>query len=366
MTASSTRVGVNTLFLRPGEVSGTGIYTWELVRRLSRRDDLELVVYAQGGWVPDDVRPRVEVVSAPRFASPALRIAYEQTALPLRVRRHGLDVLWSTAYVSPLAAPVAQVATVHDLYYRHAPDAVAGIRRHYFRWFVPATVRRARRVVVGANTTATDLATELGERRTDHVRVVLYGARRTLADIEPVAPGIDGSYVLMVAAATANKRVQVVIDAVGRLREGGSQLRLVVVGTDPYGLLAAARAGNEAWVIHREQVSDAELAGLYRHAGVYVTASAYEGFGLPVVEAQMLGVPVVASQGGALPEVAGFGAHYPPAPDPVAFAAGISMVLSEPDVADALVAAGHRNVERFSWDRAADETAAVLVEAAGR
>ena len=39
-------------------------------------------------------------------------------------------------------------ATVHDLYYRHAPDAVAGSRRHYYRWFVPATVRRARRVMV--------------------------------------------------------------------------------------------------------------------------------------------------------------------------------------------------------------------------
>ena len=39
------------------------------------------------------------------------------------------------------------------------------------------------------------------------------------------------------------------------------------------------------------------------------------------------------------------------------------MVLSENDVADALREAGSRNVERFSWERAADETAAVLLEA---
>lgn len=364
MTARPTRVGVNTLFLRPAEISGTGTYTWELLRRLADRDDLELVVFAQGGWVPDDLVDRVEVVAAPRFASPVLRIAYEQSIFAAIVARRGLDLLWSTGYVVPIAAPVAHVATVHDLYYRHAPDAVAGVRRHYFRWLVPATVRRARRVIVAAQHTAADLATELGENRTAGVRVVLHGVRTTLASVEPIDPGLDRPYVLAVAATTANKRMDVVVAAVEQLRADGHDLRLVVVGADPYGLLEAAIAGREEWVVRRPQVSEAELAGLYRHAGAYVTASAYEGFGLPVVEAQMLGAPVVSSQGGALPEVAGFGAHYPPAVDAASYARSIAMVLSEHDVAEALRDAGYRNAARFSWDRAADETASVLIEAA--
>ena len=363
MSGSRVRVGVNTLFLRPEEMSGTGTYTWELLRRIVDRDDFELVVFAQGGWVPDDLRDRVEVVAAPRFPSPIARIAYEQTVLALRASRHDLDVLWSTGYVAPLAARVPHVATIHDLYYRHAPDAVAGLRRHYFRWLVPATVRRSRRIVVGAAKTAADLAAELGEKRTERVRVVLHGVRTTLASVEPVAPDVEPPYVLAVAATTANKRMPVVVGAVERLRAEGHDLRLVVVGADPYGLLAAAIDGHHEWVVHRERVSEAELAGLYRNAGVYVTASAYEGFGLPVVEAQMLGAPVICSQGGALPEVAGFGAHYPPAADAQSYATSIAMVLSEDDVADALRTAGFRNVERFSWDRAADETAAVLLEA---
>lgn len=365
MTGSVLRVGVNTLFLRPEEPSGTGTYTWELLQRLADRPDLELVVFAQDGWVPEALVGRVEVVAAPRFRSPVSRIAYEQTVFAARLRRHRLDVLWSTAYVGPVAAPVRQVATVHDLYYRHAPDAVAGSRRHYYRWFVPATVRRSRRVMVGANNTARDLATELGEKRTGHVRVVLHGVRTSLGSVEPVVPAVPQPYVLAVASTTANKRIDIVVDAVEQLRRDGHDLRLVVVGSDPYGLLAAATEGRGDAVIHRERVSEAELAGLYRNAAAYVTASAYEGFGLPVLEAQMLGTPVISSQGGALPEVAGFGAHYPPSIDATTFATSIAMVLSETDVADALRAAGHRNVERFSWDRAAAETAAVLQEAAG-
>lgn len=364
MSGGRIRVGVNTLFLRPGEMSGTGTYTWELVRQFVERNDLELVVFAQGGWVPADLRSRVEVVPAPRFASAIGRVVYEQTVFAVRVSRHNLDVLWSTGYVVPLAAPVPHVATVHDLYYRHAPDAVAGIRRQYFRWLVPATVRRSRRIVVGAANTAADLTAELGVERTTCVRVVLHGVRTALASVEPIVPEVEAPYVLAVAAATANKRLHVVIGAVERLRAEGHNLRLVVVGTDPYGLLAAAIDGKDDWVVHRERVDEGELAGLYRNAAAYVTASAYEGFGLPVLEAQMLGVPVICSQGGALPEVAGFGAHYPPAVDAKSYATSISMVLSEDDVAEALRTAGYRNVERFSWDRAADETAAVIHEAA--
>ena len=126
---------------------------------------------------------------------------------------------------------------------------------------------------------------------------------------------------------TANKRIEIVVGAVEKLRADGHDLRLVVVGSDPYGLLAAATEGRADGVVHRERVSEAELAGLYRNAAAYVTASAYEGFGLPVLEAQMLGVPVISSQGGALPEVAGFGAHYPPAVDASTFATSIAMAV---------------------------------------
>jgi len=363
MSTARLRIGVNVLFLRPEEMSGTGTYAWELLRRFARRDDLELVVFAQGGWVPADLRARVEVVPTPRFVSALARVVYEQTMFAVRASRYDLDVLWSPGYVVPFAARVPQVATIHDLYYRHAPDAVSGIRRHYFRWLIPATVRRARRVVVGAANTAADLAAELGTDRITGVRVVLHGVRTSLASVEPVVPEVESPYVLAVAAATANKRLHVVIGAVERLRAAGHDLRLVIVGTDPRGSLAAAIEGKEAWVVRFEQLEEAELAGLYRNAAVYATASAYEGFGLPVLEAQMLGVPVICSQGGALPEVAGFGAHYPPGADAASYATSISMVLSERDVAEALRAAGHRNVERFSWDRAADETAAVMFEA---
>ncbi len=61
-----------------------------------------------------------------------------------------------------------------------------------------------------------------------------------------------------------------------------------------------------------EYVPDADLAALYSTADVLAMPSAYEGFGIPVIEAMACGTPVICSDGGALPEVAGAAALVVP------------------------------------------------------
>ena len=60
-----------------------------------------------------------------------------------------------------------------------------------------------------------------------------------------------------------------------------------------------------ACVRHLEGVPDEQLAHLYRAAGVLVTPSHYEGFGLPALEALHCGCPVIVSNRGSLPEIVG-------------------------------------------------------------
>ena len=55
-------------------------------------------------------------------------------------------------------------------------------------------------------------------------------------------------------------------------------------------------------------VDDQDVAGVYNLADCFVLPSFYEGFGIPILEAQASGCPVVCSSGGAMPEVAGDGA----------------------------------------------------------
>jgi glycosyltransferase involved in cell wall biosynthesis len=109
------------------------------------------------------------------------------------------------------------------------------------------------------------------------------------------------------------------------------------------------------------EVSPEELAALYQGAVATINPSIYEGFGLPVLEAQALGVPVISSRGGSLPEVAGDGALYFSHDSPAELGAAMESLLDEPARRVDLIELGAENVARFSWDRAADETAAVLI-----
>ena len=110
-----------------------------------------------------------------------------------------------------------------------------------------------------------------------------------------------------------------------------------------------------------------QLARVYCSASVAVVPSRYEGFGLPAAEALASSVPVVAFAAGALPEVLGadgMTGRIVPLGDTDAMAEAVIELLDDPVRSLRLGAAGRQRVlERFSWDRAAEETVRVYREA---
>ncbi len=360
------RVGVNTLFLDPGRRSGTATYTWSVVEQLMRMDDVDLVLYAQDGYVPsEEIAAQCTVRACPRFSSAGRRVLWEQARLPRHAADDGVDVLFSTGYVSPLRGPVARVVTIHDLYYERCPEAIPRVRRAYYRTFIPRSVAACAAVIAVSENTRRDLE-ELIPASRGKTTVVYQGARSALADVEPVPPPACRPYFLMVASVTRNKNAATVVEAVGQLRDRGVDAELRVVGADPYGVLAEAIAAHDAggYVHHVGEVGDAELAGWYRSSVAVVNASTYEGFGLPVLEAQLLDAPLICSDAGPLPEVAGSGARFfhPRRVDQLVEA--MAVLGADPAERERLAAAGRANLARFSWEEAGHQTAAVLRSAA--
>ena len=91
-----------------------------------------------------------------------------------------------------------------------------------------------------------------------------------------------------------------------------------------------------------------------------MSASLYEGFGLPPLEAMACGVPTIVSNTSALAEVAGPGALTVDPTRPDAIADAIVSVLQDDGVANRLHEAGPRRAAEFSWERAARETLRVF------
>jgi glycosyltransferase involved in cell wall biosynthesis len=107
------------------------------------------------------------------------------------------------------------------------------------------------------------------------------------------------------------------------------------------------------------------LAGLYAQARFFCLPSLFEGFGLPVLEAQRYGVPVMTANNSALPEIAGDAAILVDPTDVEAIADAMLRLSQDETLRQKLIAAGYANVKRFSWSKAARQTLAVLEAAVG-
>ena len=108
-------------------------------------------------------------------------------------------------------------------------------------------------------------------------------------------------------------------------------------------------------------ISEEEKGELLRSADIFLFPTFYEGFGLPVLEAQALGVPVVTSNVSSLPEVGADSVAYCDPTEPVSIADAAYSLISDPERKEDMIKKGLENVKRFSWDKCATEIVAVLV-----
>lgn len=318
--------------------SGMQRYAGEVARRILALEPTAKVVAPANAvlppWLPADrvVRSRLSGV------------AFEQLELPWRSRG---TTLLNLAGAAPLVAR-NQLVVMHDATPARFPGTFS---RRFVAWYAVMNrvlSRRARYLATVSEFSRGELAEVLG---VDRFAVAGNGHEHLLGLGASAGEAAGGDYVLCVGNLTPNKNLVPVATA---LAEAG--IRVVVVGAGGASNVYAQQAGLDIPGVELAgRVTDDELAALMRGATALVFPSLYEGFGLPIVEAQALGCPVIASTSASIPEVAGEGALYF---DPLQPAQAVELVLSlDPDTRAALVARGRANVSRFTWD----STAATLL-----
>ena len=205
----------------------------------------------------------------------------------------------------------------------------------------------------------------------EKITVVYPGRDEPLARVDP-APvraryGLAPDYLLHVGTLQPRKNLARLMEAAASLRARWPELQLVLAGQPGWQagpILAQARAHSDS-VRLLDYVPDDDLPGLYSGARAFVFPSLYEGFGFPVLEAMACGTPVVCSNTSSLPEVAGEAALLMDPEDTAALAGAIGRLLEDTALRENLIARGLEQARKFSWERAAQETLAVLDIAVG-
>jgi glycosyltransferase involved in cell wall biosynthesis len=135
-------------------------------------------------------------------------------------------------------------------------------------------------------------------------------------------------------------------------RSFDTDARLVLVGDTSHGDYVdlvradAARLGVAERVVLLGKISERQLISAFSGAGVYVSLSEHEGFGVPILEAMAAGVPVVAFGAAAVPETMGGAGIILGAKDPALVAATVQSIREDAGLRDRLVRRQFQRVDQ--------------------
>ncbi len=321
---------------------------------------------------PSYQSPADLLVHAPSrsLQNPWLRIAWEQSILPVLAARLRLDLIHGFVHTLPLPIRMPGVVTVHDLSFMRYPQAFRPANRFYLRHMAALSCRRARHIIAVSQATRRDIQRYF-HIPAERISVIYNGVD---AVYRPLPPGDVAAYarqagwprrfILTVGTLEPRKNHLGLLDAYARYRQ---------MSDDPLPLLIG---GGKGWyydtIFARVQELSLDryvhflgfvpldmLPWLYNSATLFVYPSLYEGFGLPLAEAMACGVPCITSTRSSLPEVAGDAALCVAPDRPDELATAMHAVLGSPAKQAAMRQAGLSHSAQFRWHSTADATVQV-------
>ena len=353
--------------------AGLGRYAASLAKAVAAQRPGQVHLFANvapGACWPDDLAmlPRTSVRAGYkpwRLAVLAGQIGHTDWSamLPHPVLFHATEHL-----LIPLRS-IPTVLTVHDLIYRLFPQHHKKLNYGYLNLAMPIYVRRADHVIAVSQATRHDLIRLYGTPA-EKVTVVYEAAAPLFAPqpTEKIAEvrgkyRLPERYLITVGTIEPRKNLARLVEALAVLRRTDPDVCLVVVGAKGwlYGGFfdAIQQHRQQEAVILPGYVPDDDLPAMIAGAAVSVTASLYEGFGLPVLEAMACGAPVACSRTSSVGEIAGDAALTFDPQCVEEMVEAIGRVLGDAGLCSSLRERGFRRAAEFSWERAASETWAV-------
>lgn len=348
--------------------AGISVYIKSLLQHLaSVTQDMRYTLLLGDKRVSTQAFELPTVFSRVSTRRPPVRILWEQSVLPLLLRRLGANLLHAPAFVGPLLSPCPQAITIHDLSFLRHPEFFHRGHRLYLSTMTGIACRRAAAVIAVSNFTAQE-AVKLLRVPAERVHTIYHGidARfHPLPDAEVARfrreMQLPERFVLYMGTLEPRKNIVALVRAFARLRD--PDLHLVL-------------AGGKGWLyeeifaeVERLEMGDrvrfpgyvpAEMQTLwYNAARAFAYISNYEGFGFPVLEAMACGVPTLITSTTSLPEAGGDGALAVPPGDETAIAEGLHRLLTDAALREALRQRGLAHAARFSWSETARQTVAL-------
>jgi glycosyltransferase involved in cell wall biosynthesis len=304
--------------------------------------------------------------------------AWQQSGMLLQRLMRPQDVFFSPDGLFPPLLPGRAVGMYHDVLWHAHPETLAFHIRTVFSLRHKAGLKRADRAITGTHSSKNEMLRVFGKVAQKLEVLPSYGVdmahfrpprqdEASLAEDFRARLNLREDFLLTAGNLQPHKNLSIVPQALDILMKQGRDVPLLAVAGfgDQQAVKACLPDGfPEDKIRCLGYLPEADLCQAYRLALAYVFPSLYEGFGLPVVEAQSSGAPVIYAEATSLPEVAGdAGLPFDPH-SPEDLAVKIASVLDDPELRKQMIAKGFVQSAKYRWDRAGETLWRVLREAA--
>jgi alpha-1,3-rhamnosyl/mannosyltransferase len=354
------RIILDCLGVRIGEQRGAERFICSLIAELAsaRKKDFLLLINTSCVEFVQTLLPRSQYVVLPISGkSRVLRMLVQVILGPILARYHRAPLYVSTHVFPTFGFGCPTAAFLHDLMLYHFPSEyrslVWRIRDILLRISLPSLSA----IFTVSRFCAEDIAHRFPEQAAS-ISVVHNGSHPSLVPLPPQERVqeilrqlglLDKKFVLSVLGGGKYKNPGVLVDASKALLESGrDDVQLVAVG-DCIRVLREMSCPENLHVLGF--VSDEVLTVLYSHASALVFPSLFEGFGIPIIEAQAISLPVICSDIPVFREVGGEGAVYVDPNSPRSIANAVMTVVDSADLQQRLVQKGLDNARRYTWRR---------------
>ena len=368
------------LYLRPKEKNEKEVYYRNRKGQIKIRDEKTGSSFVlPKNW-------RVKVIKLPRF--------WTQIGLSWEMLIHPVDVLFVPAHTVPIINPGSflskivgrlkkkkktlgrTVVTIHGLEYEFLSKAYSVWEKFYMHWSIKQSCRWATEIIAVSENTKKDLM-RLYKIPAQKIAVIYEGVHNVAnrkrkksklpTELESVIK--HHKYLLFVGRIEQRKNISGIIQAFEILKDKHKiSHKLILVGGFGYGYgeivnkIENSKYKDEIFLTG--YLDEAKKQEILKNADIFLFPTFYEGFGLPILEAQSVGVPVVTSDSSAVPEIVGeeLKPFLVNPSEPKNIAQIIYKILTNDGLRKKLISAGYKNTKRFCWSGCADNIADVILK----
>jgi glycosyltransferase involved in cell wall biosynthesis len=357
----------------------TGIeeYSYQVIKHLTKElGDCQVILYLRDDQEIDfDLPERWRIK---KLWSPWL---WTQFRLSLELLFNPVDALFIPSHTIPPFHPKKTIVTIHGLEYEFVSNAYSWWARLYMRTVIKNSCRWAKKIIAVSKNTRQDIV-NLYKIPEDKIEVIYEGYNQNfqfpISNLKSISNDQiynaqnytkykipDTKYLLFVGRLEERKNISGIIDAFEILKDKYKiPHKLILVGKEGYGYgsskFKVQSSKFKEYIITPGHIKEEKKWELLEQADVFLFPTFYEGFGLPILEAQSVGVPVVASNVSSIPEIANGSALLADPTAPEFIAKQAYKLISNPDLRSDIIKKGYANVKRFSWDKCAEEIAQLL------